>query len=156
LSQKKFKGTIKLDVRDSVPDWAPYTPNKAPEGAPNILFVLYDDTGLAAWSPFGGRINMPTLQKLADKGLMYSQWHTCALCSPTRSTILTGRNHHLNGIASITEGAKGFPGSNAHIQPQCAPLERYCRMAPWLGKNHNVAEQMLLGATRKRWPRRWL
>ena len=103
--KKPFKGTIKLDVRDSTPDWAPYTPTKAPAGSPNILFVLYDDTGLAAWSPFGGRINMPTLQKLADNGLIYSQWHTTALCSPTRSTCLTGRNHHLNGMACITEGS---------------------------------------------------
>ena len=60
---------INLDVRDSKPDWGPYTPARAPEGAPNILFVLYDDTGLAAWSPFGGRINMPTMQKLVDRGL---------------------------------------------------------------------------------------
>ena len=66
---KPFKGVIKLDVRDSKPDWTPYELNKAPEGAPNVLIVLYDDTGLAAWSPFGGRINMPTLQKLADNGL---------------------------------------------------------------------------------------
>ena len=88
------------------PTGTPYTPTKAPEGAPNVLIVLYDDTGLAAWSPFGGRINMPTLQKLADNGLMYSQWHTTALCSPTRSTFLTGRNHHLNGMACITEGAE--------------------------------------------------
>jgi hypothetical protein len=69
-TKKAFNGVIKLDVRDSVADWAPYLPKKAPEGAPNILFVLYDDTGLAAWSPFGGRINMPTLQKLADRGLL--------------------------------------------------------------------------------------
>ena len=60
---KDFKGTIKLDVRDSKADWGPYTPKKAPAGAPNILFVLYDDTGLAAWSPYGGRINMPTLRE---------------------------------------------------------------------------------------------
>ena len=72
MAQVPFKGVIKLDVRDSVPDWKPYTPVKAPEGAPNVLFVLYDDTGQAAWSPFGGRINMPTLQRLADNGLMYS------------------------------------------------------------------------------------
>ena len=58
-----FNGVIKLDVRDSVPDWGPYPLKKAPEGAPNILFVLYDDTGLAAWSPYGGRINMPTLRQ---------------------------------------------------------------------------------------------
>jgi len=60
MAKKPFKGKISLDVRDSVPDWEPYTPVKAPEGAPNVLFVLYDDTGLAAWSPFGGRINMPS------------------------------------------------------------------------------------------------
>jgi hypothetical protein len=90
---KDFKGIIKLDVRDSVADWGPFTPKKAPQGAPNILFVLYDDTGLAAWSPYGGRVNMPTLDKLAKNGLTYTQWHTVALCSPTRSTLLTGRNH---------------------------------------------------------------
>ena len=122
MAKKPFKGIIKLDVRDSVPDWEPYLPTKAPAGAPNILFVLYDDTGLAAWSPFGGRINMPTLQKLADHGLMYSQWHTTALCSPTRSTLLTGRNHHLNGMAAITEGANGFPGANGRIPDECATI----------------------------------
>src|SRR6266581_4003886 len=112
MAKPPFKGVIKLDVRDSVPDWGPYTPTRAPAGAPNILFVLYDDTGLAAWSPFGGRINMPTLQKLADRGLIYSQWQTTALCSTTRSTCLTGRNHHLNGMACIVEGSIGFPGGN--------------------------------------------
>src|SRR6478752_3738518 len=66
---KDFNGTINLDVRDSKPDWGPFTPKKAPAGAPNILFVLYDDTGLAAWSPYGGRINMPTLDKLAQDGI---------------------------------------------------------------------------------------
>jgi hypothetical protein len=76
---REFKGKIALDVRDSVPDWDPFVPQKAPDGAPNVLIVLYDDTGQAAWSPFGGRIEMPTLQKLADNGLIYSQWHTTAL-----------------------------------------------------------------------------
>jgi len=97
-----FHGEMKLDIRDSKEDWTPFTPKKAPEGAPNFLFILYDDTGLAAWSTYGGRINMPTLDRLAANGLTYTQWHTTALCSPTRSTILTGRNHHLNGMACIT------------------------------------------------------
>ena len=110
VARTGFKGVIKLDARDSTPDWAPFTPNRAPDGSPNVLIVLYDDTGMAAWSPMGGAINMPTLQKLADNGLMYSQWHTTALCSPTRSTFLTGRNHHLNGNSCITEAAQGFPG----------------------------------------------
>ena len=157
MSQKKFKGVIKLDVRDSVPDWEPYTLTKAPKGSPNILFVLYDDTGLAAWSPFGGGINMPTLQKLADNGLMYSQWHTTALCSPTRSTCLTGRNHHLNGFSVITEGSSGFPGSNCRISDQCATLGQILQDGGWstfwLGKNHNVPETDLSpGASKKSWP----
>lgn len=68
-----FDGKIELDVRDSVADWKPFELKKAPEGAPNILVVLYDDTGMAAWSPYGGRINMPVMQKLADNGVMYTQ-----------------------------------------------------------------------------------
>jgi arylsulfatase len=156
-AQNAFNGAIKLDVRDSVSDWKPYTPKRAPEGAPNILFVLYDDTGLAAWSPFGGRINMPTLQKLADRGLMYSQWHTTALCSPSRSTLLTGRNHHLNGMASITEAANGFPGAHCRLPEQCATIGQLLQDGGWstfwLGKNHNVPEtDAAPGASRKQWP----
>ena len=66
---KDFNGTINLDIRDLKADWGPFTPKKAPPGAPNILFVLYDDTGLAAWSTYGGRINMPTLDQLAQNGI---------------------------------------------------------------------------------------
>ena len=157
MPTKPFKGIIKLDVRDSKEDWGPFTPPKAPDGAPNVLFVLYDDTGLAAWSPFGGRINMPTLQKLADRGLMYSQWHTTALCSPSRSTMLTGRNHHLNGMAAITEAANGFPGASCRLPKECATVGQILQDAGWstfwLGKDHNVAEQdVASGATREQWP----
>jgi arylsulfatase A-like enzyme len=157
MAKTPFKGTIKLDVRDSVADWEPYLPAKAPAGAPNILFVLYDDTGLAAWSPFGGGINMPTLQKLADNGLRFSQWHTTALCSPTRSTLLTGRNHHLNGMAAITEGANGFPGAHGRVPLECASMPQILQdngwSTFWLGKDHNVPEQDIAsGATRKQWP----
>jgi arylsulfatase len=157
MPKKPFNGVIKLDVRDSVPDWTPYTPTKAPAGAPNILFVLYDDTGLAAWSPFGGRINMPTLQKLADNGLMYSQWHTTALCSPTRSTCLTGRNHHLNAMSSITETSLGFPGANGRIPEECATIGQILQDGGystfWVGKNHNVCEADLsAGGSKKTWP----
>src|SRR5262249_48855932 len=109
-----FKGTINLDVRDSTPDWEAVLADRAPEGARNVRVVLYDARGCAAWSPYGGRIEMPTLDRLAAKGLTFSQWHTTALCSPTRSTFLTGRNHHLNGFAQIAEGAQGFPGYSTH------------------------------------------
>jgi arylsulfatase A-like enzyme len=152
-----FKGVIKLDVRDSKPDWTPFTPKKAPAGSPNILFILYDDTGLAAWSTYGGRINMPTLDKLAKNGLIYTQWHTTALCSPTRSTLLTGRNHHLNATAAITEGANGFPGANGRIPDQCATIGQILQdngwSTFWLGKDHNVPEQDIAsGGTKKQWP----
>lgn len=153
----EFKGKIALDVRDSEADWSSYAPKQAPEGAPNILFVLYDDTGLAAWSPYGGRINMPTMDRLAANGLTYTQWHTTALCSPTRSTILTGRNHHLNGMASITETADGFPGANGRVPPDCAPFAQIMRdngwSTFWLGKNHNVPESdIAAGGNRSEWP----
>lgn len=160
-SQKKddseFKGKIALDIRDSEADWSAYTPKSAPEGAPNILFILYDDTGLGAWSPYGGRINMPTLDRLAANGLTYTQWHTTALCSPTRSTILTGRNHHLNGMASITETADGYPGSNGRVPADCVPFAEILRdngwSTFWIGKNHNVPEQDVApGGSRKDWP----
>ncbi|KAB1066552.1 arylsulfatase [Tamlana haliotis] len=153
----EFKGKIALDVRDSEPDWGPYTDKKAPEGAPNILFVLYDDTGLGAWSPYGGAINMPTMDRLAANGLTYTQWHTTALCSPTRSTILTGRNHHLNGMAAITETADGFPGANGKVPASCVPFAQILQdngwSTFWLGKNHNVSETDIApGATRAHWP----
>jgi arylsulfatase A-like enzyme len=153
----QFKGVIKTDVRDSVPDWGPFIPKKAPTGSPNVLLVMYDDTGLAMWSAYGGRVNMPTLDKLAANGLTYSQWHTCALSSPTRSTILTGRNHNLNGMSSITECADGYPGANGRIPEQCATVGQILQdngwSTFWVGKNHNVPIQdVASGATRKQWP----
>lgn len=154
---EKFKGVIRLDVRDSKPDWTPYELKKAPAGSPNILIVLYDDTGMAAWSPFGGRINMPTLQKLADNGLMYSQWHTTALCSPTRSCFLTGRNHHVNRFASITEATDGFPGAAGRLPAECATIGQVLQdngySTFWLGKNHNVpTEDISSGGSKSEWP----
>ncbi len=154
---KHFKGVIKLDVRDSTPDWTPYLPPKAPEDKPNVLFILFDDTGMATWSPYGGRVEMPTAQKLADRGLTYSQWHTTALCSPTRSTCLTGRNHHLNGFANIAEATKGFPGQHGRIPEQCATVGHILQDAGWstfwVGKNHNVPEQdNAPGGYRGTWP----
>jgi Sulfatase len=154
---KPFKGKITLDIRDSVADWDAFLPDKAPEDAPNVLVVLYDDTGCAAWSPYGGRIQMPTLQRLADNGLTYSQWHTTALCSPTRSVFLTGRNHHQNGFATISEAAAGFPGYSSHIPPECAPMATVLRDAGWstfwIGKNHNTPiDGWTMGSSKKLWP----
>ena len=152
-----FDGKIELDVRDSVADWKPFELKRAPEGAPNVLIVLYDDTGLAAWSPYGGRINMPVLQKLADNGLMYTQWHTTALCSPTRSCFLTGRNQHVNRSGSITEGSNGFPGMAARLPAQCATVAQVLQdngySTFFIGKNHNVPEEdVSSGGSKSEWP----
>ena len=92
-----------------------------------------------------------------DNGLIYSQWHTAALCSPTRGMLLTGRNHHLNGNASITEGANGFPGQHARMPDECATVAQILQDAGWgtfwVGKNHNVPEtDVALGSTKKQWP----
>ncbi|CAA0100720.1 Arylsulfatase [BD1-7 clade bacterium] len=152
-----FNGKIALDVRDSEADWEPYALKPASVDAPNVLIILYDDTGLAAWSPYGGAVNMPTLDKLAANGLTYTQFHTAALCSPTRSTLLTGRNHHLNGFASISETANGFPGQHGRMPDQTATMAQLLQEAGWstfwLGKNHNLPEQDVAeGANRKQWP----
>jgi arylsulfatase A-like enzyme len=154
---KEFKGEINLDIRDSKPDWSPYLADKAPEGAPNVLIVLYDDTGLAAWSPFGGRIEMPTMDRLAENGLTYSQWHTTALCGPTRSCFLTGRNHHENGFATIAESATGFPNNNTHIPMENAFQAEVLRengwATYWVGKNHNVpVDEFDVGSSKRNWP----
>jgi arylsulfatase A-like enzyme len=157
MAQQKFNGVINLDVRDSVPDWTPYVLPKARDGVPNVLVVLYDDTGMACWSPYGGRVNMPTAQRLADNGLTYTQWHTTALCSPTRSCLLTGRDHTTNRIASIMETTNGFPGNAGRIPDECATLGHILQdngySTFWLGKNHDVPEEDISeGGSRSRWP----
>ena len=154
---KAFKGRITLDIRNSKPDWPSFLDPQAPKGAPNVLVVLYDDTGCAAWSTYGGRINMPTLDRLAKNGLTYTQWHTTAVCSPTRSTMLTGRNHHQNGFGTIAESAAGFPGYSGHTPPENATMATVLRDAGyttlWIGKNHNVpVDAFDIGANRKHWP----
>ena len=100
---------------------------------------------------------MPTMDRLAAGGLTYSQWHTTALCSPTRSTFLTGRNHHLNGFASISESSTGFPGYSSHIPTSNATMANVLREAGWstfwVGKNHNIPiDEWTAGASKKRWP----
>ena len=154
---RQFNGKIALDIRDSTPDWDAFLDQKAPKDAPNVLVILYDDTGCAAWSTYGGRINMPTLDRLAGQGLTYSQWHTTSVCSPTRSTLLTGRNHHQNGFGTIAESAAGFPGYAGHIPPENATIATVLRDAGWstfwVGKNHNVpVDAFDIGANRKHWP----
>jgi arylsulfatase len=154
---KPFKGVINLDVRDSTPDWEPYEQPKAPDGAPNVVFIVWDDTGIGALEPFGGPIEMPTLKRLADSGLKYSQFHTTAICSPTRASLLTGRNHTTVGMACIAEATTGFPGSNGHIPFETATIAEVLGERGYntymLGKWHCVAEdETNMASSKRNWP----
>jgi arylsulfatase A-like enzyme len=132
---------------------------KAPAGAPNVLIVLLDDMGFGQSSSFGGPIHMPTLERMANGGLRYNQFHTTALCSPTRVALLTGRNHHMNNMGSITETATGFPGQTGQRPGNIAPLAEMLRLNGYstaaFGKSHETAawEVSPSGPT-DRWPTR--
>ena len=106
---KQFKGTINIDIKDSTPDWEPYVQPIAPDGAPNVLYVVLDDVGFSAMEPFGGLIKTPNVKRIADNGLRYTNFHTTALCSPTRSCLLTGRNHTTNSWPASPRLPQGSP-----------------------------------------------
>ena len=105
-----FTGVIGRTTEESSPAW-PDSP-RPPEGAPNVLFFVLDDVGYGQLSCFGGLVETPVLDSVAANGLRYTNMHTTALCSPSRGCILTGRNHHSIGLASITETSTGYPGYN--------------------------------------------
>lgn len=114
----------------------------APKGAPNVVIVLIDDIGYGHSSAFGGPIHMPTLEKLASRGLKYNRFHTTSLCSPTRTAILTGYNHHSNNAGAIMEVATAFPG-NTGIRPQTiTPIAQVLRLNGYstaaFGKYHET------------------
>lgn len=108
-----FSGVIGRTFDVSEPAWP--APNRAKEGSPNVLFIVLDDTGYGHLGCYGSPISTPNIDALAADGLLYTNMHTTALCSPSRTTFITGRNHHSNGMACITEGSTGFPGSNGII-----------------------------------------
>jgi arylsulfatase A-like enzyme len=137
-----FKGSIGRTWQDSKPWWP--QPIKAPIDAPNILYIILDDVGYGWISCYGGPIDTPNIDKLAANGLLYNNWHTTALCSPTRACLLTGRNHHSVGMAGVTEIATGFPGYNG-IMPKekatiAAMLRQYGYNTYCVGKWHNTPD----------------
>ena len=146
-----------LDARNVAPP--PRFEVEAPESAPNVLIVLIDDMGFGMPSAFGGPIHMPTVDKLASEGLRYNQFHTTALCSPTRTALLSGRNHHSNNMGSITETATGFRGNTGQRPNNVAPLAEMLRLngysTSFFGKNQETAawEVSPSGPT-TRWPNR--
>ena len=152
-----FKGTISLDVRDSVPDWEPFLAPRAREDAPNVLFIAWDDLGYATTDMFGGPVETPHMRRIAEAGVVYSNFHTTALCSPTRASLLTGRNATSNGMATIAEFASGFPGISTRIPFENGFISEvlgeqgyntYC-----VGKWHlTPGEECNLAAYKGRWP----
>jgi arylsulfatase len=135
-----FGGVIKQSAPESTPYWQPQVA-PAP-GSPNVLLIITDDVGFGAPSTFGGVIPTPTLDRIANDGLRYTNFHTTALCSPTRAALITGRNHHSVGFGVISEMATGYPGYNSVITKDKATigeiLKQHGYATSWFGKNHNT------------------
>ncbi len=153
----EFQGKIKLDIRDSEADWGPYAAPTAPPDAPNVLYLVWDDTGIATWDCFGGLVDMPAMRRIADKGVRLSQFHTTALCSPTRASLLTGRNATSVGMATIEEFTDGFPNCNGRIPFETALLSEVLAEQGWntycVGKWHlTPLEESNLASTKRHWP----
>jgi arylsulfatase A-like enzyme len=154
---RRFRGKVALDIRDSVPDWVPYLAPRAPEGTPNVLVIAWDDVGYGAMDVFGGPIETPTMRRIAGRGVTFANFHTTALCSPTRSSLLNGRNATSNGMATIAEFSSGFPGistrvpfENGFISEVLAEqgFNTYC-----IGKWHiTPGEEANMAAYKGRWP----
>jgi arylsulfatase len=154
---KPFKGVVNVDIRDSVPDWTPFEAPKAPDGAPNVLYIVLDDVGFSALGSYGGPIETPNIDRIVGEGLRYTQMHTTALCSPTRSCLLTGRNHTRNSMACITEAAIGFPNASGVIPPENGQIQEILGASGWntymVGKWHLCPDaEMNLASSRRNWP----
>lgn len=157
IAEPNYPHSTVFDARDAKPP--PPFQVTAPKGAPNVLIVLVDDIGFGMPSAFGGPVPMPAADRLAAQGLRYNQFHTAALCSPTRSALLSGRNHHMNNLGGITEIATTFPGNTGQRPNNVAPLAEVLRLngysTAFFGKNHETAawEVSPSGPT-DRWPTR--
>jgi arylsulfatase len=157
IPEPQYPHSTVLDARNATPP--PRFEVKAPANAPNVLIVLIDDMGFGQSSAFGGPINMPTVERLANAGLRYNEFHTTALCSPTRAALLSGRNHHMNNMGSITETATAFPGQTGQRPNSVAPVAEMLRLNGYstgaFGKSHETAawEVSPSGPT-DRWPTR--
>lgn len=150
-----FPGVIGTTMADSVPAW-PMSPRPA-AGSPNVVIVVLDDVGFAQLGCFGSDIATPAFDRLAARGLRYRQFHTTAMCSPTRAALLTGRNHHTCAIGGITDLAMGFPGFNGRIPESCAFVPAVLRDEGWatyaIGKWHLCpSDETHAAAPRDRWP----
>ncbi len=146
---------IKLKAVDSKPYWPPRI--VPPKGAPNVLLIMTDDCGFGAPSTFGGVIPTPALDRIAKSGLRYKQFHSTALCSPTRAALITGRNHHVAGYGVVGEAATGYPGYDSVIKKECGTIGEILKengyATSWFGKNHNTPfYQSSQAGTFDQWP----
>ena len=157
IPDPEYPSITELDARNATAP--PKFEIKPPEGAPNVVVVLIDDIGFGAATSFGGGLRTPTLDRLAQEGLRYNQFHTTALCSPTRMAILTGRNHHSANTGSVMEVATGFPG-NRGVRPRSVePLAEMLRLNGYstaaFGKYHETAPwEVSVSGPFDRWPTR--
>ncbi len=136
----KFGGVINENAKNSTPYWPPSV--VPPKGAPNVLLIMTDDQGYGVSGTFGGVIPTPSMDRIAKAGLRYTQFHSTALCSPTRAALITGRNHHSVGFGVIGEMSTGYPGYDSVIGPESATIGTILRdngyATSWFGKNHNT------------------
>src|SRR5271163_3147715 len=151
----KFGGVIQEDAKNSKSYWPPQV--VPPKGAPNVLLIMTDDQGYGVTSTFGGVIPTPTMDRIAESGLRYTQFHSTALCSPTRAALITGRNHHSVGSGVIGELSTGFPGYDSIIRPEKATIGKILGengyATSWFGKNHNTPTfQYSLAGPFHQWP----
>ncbi|MFE3223722.1 arylsulfatase [Nocardia sp. NPDC059228] len=154
---RKFEGHVALDIRDSVADWGPYAEPTAKQGAPNVLYLVWDDIGIATWDCYGGLVDMPNMKRIADSGVQFTQFHTTALCSPTRASLLTGRNASSVGMATIEEFSDGFPSLSGRIPADTALCSEVLAERGWntyaVGKWHMTPlEEENLAASKRHWP----
>ncbi|HET9496914.1 MAG TPA: arylsulfatase [Candidatus Limnocylindria bacterium] len=142
IPDRPYDGPVTFDAKDPASSFPPIEPLRPPAGAPNVLVVLLDDVGFGASSAFGGPCSTPTADRLAASGLKYNRFHTTALCAPTRSALLTGRNHHTVGMGVITELATSAPGYSSLRPNTCAPLAQTLKLNGYstaqFGKCHEV------------------
>ncbi len=155
MTEPHFGGRIGTTWTDSVPWWPPDP--SAPDGAPNIVMIVLDDVGFSQLGCFGSDIDTPHMDRLAAEGLRYNNFHTTTLCSPTRACLLTGRNHHTVGMASIAEHANGYPNSRGFVTKKAAMLQEM--LAPHgynafaTGKWHLVtADHQTMAGPFDHWP----
>ena len=151
----KFGGLIKERATQSTPWWPPRV--VPPNGAPNVLLVMTDDQGYGVSGTFGGVISTPAMDRIAKAGLRYTQFHSTALCSPTRAALITGRNHHSVGFGVISELSTGYPGYNSFITKDKATIGKILQengyATSWFGKNHNTPSfQVSTAGPFDQWP----